>query len=348
MKGERNMSSNRKSVTRRDFLIGAAAIAATMGSVGPFSSRSSSAAASKAQTRLRLGTFTHNEYINTTVARRFASIANEKSNGGILVEVYPAAQLVGEKDLAEGVRLGTIDICMNSGVLGQWVPKWGITDLPFLYADYEHAVKAIQGPILETLHPLINAAGFRILGIGSNFPRLTYARKPIRSLADFKGLKIRVPEVPIFVETFKALGATPTPIPAPEIYSALQTAIVDAQEGAPDWVYSLRSYEVVKFLIMTAHIMNGEMMLMSEMRWKKLPAEVQKVLKESGDEAYKWYVAERKAQGEDGINKLVAGGMTPIKDIDRKEMARAVEPLHEKFGREQGITDLIKKVKAMN
>jgi len=344
------MSSDQKSITRRDFLVRAAAVAAALGGIGPFPRRSSSAyaAASKAHTRLRLGTFTHNEYINTTVARRFASIVDEKSNGGILVEVFPAAQLGGEKDLAEGVRLGTLDICMNSGVLGQWVPKWGITDLPFLYKDYEHAVKAIQGPILDTLHPLINAAGFRVLGIGSNFPRLTYARRPIRSLADFKGLKIRVPEVPVFVETFKALGATPTPIPAPEIYSALQTGIVDAQEGAPDWFYSLRSYEVVKFLIMTSHIMNGEMMLMSEARWKKLPGEVQKVVKDSGDEAYKWYVAERKKQGEEGIDKLIATGMTQIKDINREEMARAVEPLHEKFGKEKGVDDIIKKVKALN
>jgi TRAP-type transport system periplasmic protein len=344
-----NMTSDPKGVTRRDFLLRAAALAVGLGGVGPFPGRSSSAyaATSKAHTRLRLGTFTQEEFINTKVARKFASIVSEKSGGEINVEVFPAAQLGGEKDLAEGVRLGTIDICMNSGVVGQWVPKWGITDLPFLYKDYEHSVKAVQGPILETLHPLLNAAGFHVLGVGSNVPRLTYARRPVKSLADFKGLKIRVPEVPIFVETFKALGATPTPIPAPEIYSALSTGIVDAQEGAPDWVYSLRSYEVVKYLIMTAHIMNGEIMLMSEARWKKVPGEVQKVLKESGDGAYKWFVAERKKEGQEGIDKLIAAGMTQVKDINREEMAKAVEPLHERFGKEQGVADLIRKVKAL-
>ena len=344
------MSSDQKRITRRDFLVRAAAVAAALGGIGPFPRRSSSAyaAASKAHTRLRLGTFHHEAFLNTKVARRFASIVNEKSNGEIVVDVFPAAQLGGEKDLAEGVRLGTIDICMNSGVLGQWVPKWGITDLPFFYKDYNHAVKAVQGPILDTLHPLINAAGFRVLGLGSNAPRLAYSRKPIKGLADFKGLKIRVPEVPIFVETFKALGATPTPIPAPEIYSALQTGIVDAHEGAPDWTYTLRTYEVVKYLIMTSHIINGELMLMSEARWKKLPGEVQKVLKDACDEAYKWYVAERMKEGQEGIDKLIAAGMTQIKDINREEMAQAVEPLHEKFGKELGVADLIKKVKALN
>jgi len=343
------MSSDQRGATRRDFLVGAVTAVAALGGIGSFSSRfpSAYAATRKAHTRLRLGTFTQEEFINTKVARQFASIVKEKSNGEISIEVFPAAQLGGEKDLAEGVRLGTIDICMNSGVVGQWVPKWGITDLPFLYRDYEHSVKAIQGPILETLHPLLNAAGFRVLGLGCNVPRLTYARRPIKGLADFKGLKIRVPEVPIFVETFKALGATPTPIPAPEIYSALQTGIVDAQEGAPDWVYSLRTYEVVKNLIMTGHINNGELMLMSEARWKKSPSEVQKVLRDSGTEAYKWFVAERKKEGEEGINKLIAAGMSQIKIINREEMAKAVEPLHEKFAREQGVADLIKKVKAV-
>lgn len=344
------MSSEQRGISRRDFLVRTAAGAAALAGIGAISairSPSANAATTKAHTRLRLGTFTHEQFINTKVARRFASIVGEKSSGEIVVEVFPAAQLGGEKDLAEGVRLGTIDICMNSGVVGQWVPQWGITDFPFIYKDYEHAVKAIQGPILETLHPLLNAAGFRVLGVGPNFPRLTYARKPIRGLADFKGLKIRVPEVPIFVETFKALGATPTPIPAPEIYSALQTGIVDAQEGAPDWFYSLRSYEIVKYMIMTAHILNGEIILMSEARWKKLPGAVQKVLKDSGDEAYRWFVTERKKEGQEGIDKLIATGMTQIKDINREELAKAVEPLHEKFGKEKGVVDLIKKVKAM-
>lgn len=354
------MSTTYSRVTRRQFLVRATTVAVALGgasalaacgaptapSTTPTAAPSSPAAAGKARLKLRLGTFTAEEFINTKVARKFAEILAQKSSGEITVDVFPNAQLGGEKDLAEGVRLGTVDICMNSGVIAQWVPKWGITELPFLYRDYQHATKAMQGPILEALHPLINTAGFRILGLGPNYPRQTYSRKPIRGLDDFKGLKIRVPEVPMFVETFKALGATPTPIPAPEIYSALQTGIVDAQEGAPDWMYSLKSYEVVKNLVMTSHILNGELMIMSEALWRKQPEDVQKLIQASATEAYQWFVDQRLKEGEEGIRKLIATGMTRI-DLDRAELAKAVEPVHQKFAKDQGVADLIKKVKEL-
>lgn len=352
--GRIKLAEHQSRVTRRQFLVKAASAAIALGGTATLAAcgtaapaaapTTAPAAATKQKLKLRVATFVAEEYIATRTARVFADLVNKKSSGDITAEVFPAAQLGGEKDIAEGVRLGTIDVGYNAGVIAQWVPKWDVSQLPFLYRDYNHAVKALQGPILETLHPLVNTAGFHIIGLGPNAPRQTISRKPLKTLADWKGLKIRVPEVPLFVDTFKALGATPTPIPAPEIYSAMQTGIVDAQEGAPDWMHGLKTYEIVKNLMLTAHILNSEMFIVGEAWWRRQSADVQKVIGEAGAESWQYYTTERDKEGQAGIKKLQEAGMT-IVEVDRTELAKAVESVHEKFAKDQGVGDLVKKIK---
>jgi TRAP-type C4-dicarboxylate transport system substrate-binding protein len=164
------------------------------------------------------------------------------------------------------------------------------------------------------------------------------------TLADWKGLKIRVPEVPLFVETFKALGATPTPIPAPEIYSALQTGIVDAQEGSPDWMYGLKTYEIVKNLMLTAHLQNPEGSIVSEAWWRRQSEDVQRVVGEAGREAWDWYAQEREKQGTQGVGDLQKAGMTTYTP-DRAELAKAVQPVYDSFAKTLGVGDLIQKIR---
>jgi tripartite ATP-independent transporter DctP family solute receptor len=346
-KEEITMSSDPKSITRRSFLKKSVAAAALggAGTLSLFGPRSVMAARGKIN--LRLGTFHSEDFIDTKVSRLFAKILMEKSNGEIVVDVFPSAQLGGEKDLAEGLRLGTVDIAINSGVIAQWVPEWGINELPFMFKDQAHAVRALQGPIMEALNPKVEKAGFHVLGAARYTPRLMYTKKPIKTMADLKGLKIRVPEVPIFIETFKLLGTTPTPIAAPEIYSALQTGVVEAQDGGPDWVYTLKSYEILKYIIKTEHIIGSALMLMSQARMKKLPKDAQQVIETSADEAYKWYVEESKTLQQASIDRLVKQGMTLVTDIDRDAMVKAVSSLQDKFAKQKGIEDLMQKVRQL-
>jgi tripartite ATP-independent transporter DctP family solute receptor len=342
------MAGNGKKLTRRQFIkkttVATAAICAA--GVTPFNILPAKAAR---KIKLRAGTFHTEEFINTKWARLLAEKALEKSNGEIVINVFPNSQLGGEKDLAEGVRMATVDIASNSGSIGQWVPGLAISEFPFFYEDYDHAIKAIQGPILEKYRPDIEKAGFHVLGAGRNAPRQLYAKKPITKLEHFKGLKIRVQEIPVYIDAYKALGASPTPIAAPEIYSALQTGIVDAQDGGPDWVYSLKSYEILSYMMMTSHIISSEYMIMSKRRWDKLPEDVQKVIQEAADESTAWYVGERLNFGQSGIDSLIAAGMKQIKasEIDKKPMIEAVSPVHERYAKEKGFTDLLQKVRGL-
>jgi tripartite ATP-independent transporter DctP family solute receptor len=174
------------------------------------------------------------------------------------VQILPAAQMGGQREIIESVSIGTLEMGYGeSGLYANYVPPFGIIALPYSYRDFEHWTRVVDGEVgAELAGSLERQSGIRILNWMTAGYRNTFLRtKPVAKPADFRGVKIRLPEAPVFVRTFSTLGALPTPIPAPEMYSALQTGVVDAMEGSAEVGFTFKIHEVTKFLSKTRHIL---------------------------------------------------------------------------------------------
>jgi tripartite ATP-independent transporter DctP family solute receptor len=267
-------------ISRRDLIRMGAAAAAT----AALSRRS------RAQTPSINLVFSHHvptSHLIHDVAEKFAAKVKERTNGAVTISIRPASQLFNLRTSAEALQLGTLDMCWTDlGTLGNWQPQFGFVSLPFLFNDYDHVRKVLYGPIGQRVcTDAKDALGVEILSLGASGFRVFLSKKPIQTAADVRGLRLRVPEIPTWVEMAKALGANPTPIPAGEIYTALQTGVVDAFEAPADYMVSSRNYEVAGFVTRTHHIFTEVSMMASARKMASLPANVQKVIRDAAVEA---------------------------------------------------------------
>ena len=251
------------------------------------------------------------------VAEKFASKVKERTNGAVTISIRPASQLFNLRTSAEALQLGTLDMCWTDlGTLGNWQPQFGFVSLPFLFNDYDHVKRVLYGPIGQRVcKDAKDALGVEILSLGASGFRVFLSKKPIQTADDVRGLRLRVPEIPTWVEMAKALGANPTPIPAGEIYTALQTGVVDAFEAPADYIQSTRNYEVAGFITRTHHIFTEVSMMASASKMASLPAGVQKVIREAAVEAVQkdMWEANLKAQQSawDDLAKLIKANANP-------------------------------------
>jgi len=221
------------------------------------------------------------------VAEKFVEMVKQRTNGSVIISIRPASQLFNLRTSAEALQLGTLDMCWTDlGTLGNWQPQFGFVSLPFLFHDYDHVKKVLYGPIGQQVSKdAKDSLGVEVLSLGASGFRVFLSRKPIQTADDVRGLRLRVPEIPTWVEMAKALGANPTPIPAGEIYTALQTGVVDAFEAPADFILSSKNYEVAGFVTRTHHIFTEVSMMASARKMASLPADVQKVIREAAVEA---------------------------------------------------------------
>ncbi|GAI05652.1 unnamed protein product, partial [marine sediment metagenome] len=178
----------------------------------------------------------------------FAELVKEKTNGEVEIQVFPSSQLGNQRDLIEGLIFGTLDLTLTStAVLGNFLPKIAIFDLPFLFRDVKHAYKALDSIGME-IGKELEPKGIKLLAFFENGVRhLTNNVRPVRAPEDMKGLKIRVMEQKIYIEMMKALGANPTPMAFGELFTALQQGTVDGQENPVSHIWTKRFFEVQKY-----------------------------------------------------------------------------------------------------
>lgn len=189
-------------------------------------------------------------------AQEFKKIVEEKSGGSIKVDIYPAAQLGNDRDLIEGVKMGTVEMSVSSaGNFGNYEPKMGISALPFLLPTFEKAWAFMDSDIVGKVNEgLITSSNIRVLGHFDNgFRCVTNSVRPINSPKDMEGLLLRTPENPYVMETMKALGANPSPLGFSEVYLALQQHTFDGQENPIPVIYNAKLYEVQDNLAITNH-----------------------------------------------------------------------------------------------
>ena len=209
----------------------------------------------------------------------FAKLVKERTNGEVEIQVFPSSQLGNQRDLVEGLVLGTVDMTLTgTAVMGNFVPEVAVFDLPFIFRDIPHAYKALDTVGME-LCKLGEKKGMITLAIWENGVRhMTNNRNAIRKPEDMKGLKIRVMEQPVYIKMMEVLGASPTPMAMSELYTALQKGVVDGQENPLAHIASKRFDEVQKYISLTGHTYAPEVVLISTIAWKKLTPEQQDIV----------------------------------------------------------------------
>ena len=180
---------------------------------------------------------------------KFKEEVEKRSNGTMTVNIYPNSTLGGDRDMAEGMQMGTVDFALIAGVLGNFERSIGLLELPYLFNSQEEFSKIVYGPIGDEIAGNVQkASGILILDWWDRGARQVTANKPINKLEDIKGLKIRLPEIPAMVATWKTMGAAPTPMAWSEVYTGLQQHVIDAQENPIPFIYGGRIHEVQKYL----------------------------------------------------------------------------------------------------
>lgn len=280
-------------------------------------------------------------------AKKFKDDIEKETNGKVSVQLFGGGQLGGERDTIEALQAGTLEaVFVANAPLAAWTKKVMVWDMPFVFRDYDHAVKAINSDIEKDIVKDLEAVGVTELGVWIGDYRNVYTKnKAIYTPDDMKGIKIRVMESPVHVDTFNALGAIATPMNYNELYSALQQGVVDAAENSTTSFMVSKHYEVCKYYSFTGHFYTPAHFLMSKKFHDSLPADIKAVVDRLGAEAGK-YAGEVSRKGwDDDLAKMKAEGIN-INDVkDKAEFQNKVQSVYKKY--EQDLGELITRVNAI-
>lgn len=287
--------------------------------------------------------------IHQKMAMLFRDYVSEMSDGAIEIEIVGNGQLGGERDLVEGMQLGTIEMASTANmVLSNFDARFSVLDLPYLITNYETAYKVLDSDEIQgLLDSFAQESGVRVLTYGQGGFRQVIGNVAINSLADMKGVKVRVPESDIYIDTFAALGANPTPLAYTDTFTALQQGTVDAFEITPAVVLSTGFYEVCSDISMTNHLYSPNPLMISESLFESLTEEQQNVITEAAKKA----AADQRQWLEDGetdtLAQLQEKGMT-VNTPDLTEFQAAVESsgLYDSYKDTIG-TDLFDSIQAL-
>ncbi|MGQ7261000.1 DctP family TRAP transporter solute-binding subunit [Vreelandella sp. V005] len=217
----------------------------------------------------------------------FKNMVEERSDGDISVQIYPAGQLGDARTIVEGIQLGTIEMAdVENGPMGGFVPEAMLWDLPFIFRNIDHAHKVLDGEIGQAVQEKYTDVGIRHLAYNDGgFRYFTNDQRPIHSMEDLEDLKIRVMESEVMINTINAFGASAVPMSFGELYTALQQGVVDGQENPMNLIYSQRFYEVQDYLSLSEHFYYPRQYIAAESWWQTLDEEHQKILAQAAVEA---------------------------------------------------------------
>jgi tripartite ATP-independent transporter DctP family solute receptor len=294
---------------------------------------------------LRVGhTLTDDSHYGVGLAK-LAELVKAKSGGSMEVQVFGNSKLGNERDLIEGVSLGTIEMCLTStGPLPSFSKSFMVFDLPFIVQDRLKFYPILDGPTGQGMLDSLSVKAIKgIVFFENGFRNITNSRKPITSPKDMAGMKIRVMENPVHLETFKVLGANPSPMPFGELFTALQQKTMDGQENPLLIIKTSKFYEVQKNLALTGHFYSPAVLMINEKLYKGLAADQQKALMDAASEARDFernFIIESEKKI---VDELKAAGMD-VTSPDKAVFQKATESVYKKFEAEIG-KELIDKIR---
>ena len=308
-----------------------------------------SARSSPAQTMtLRLGHVGFPGSLFAITTDEYARRANAALKGKLEIKVFHSSQLGSDEQMMRGIKVGAPEMFLPSTVMSTAEQKFGVFEMPYLIVSRAHMKKVAESKQVQSaLFDGLPGKGMRILGVWENgFRHITNNVRPIVKPEDLKGIKLRVPGGVWRVKMFKDYGANPSPMPLAEVYSALQSGVMDAQENPFPQIASAKFYEVQKFLSLSGHVYTPAYVVVGEEAWAKLPKDLQatlsKIASDMGDFA--------RSEGERLDKELMAKLAPPMKvnEVDKEAFIKGSAAIYEEFGKEvPGGTDLIKLVQSL-
>jgi tripartite ATP-independent transporter DctP family solute receptor len=296
---------------------------------------------------LKLGTILPVDNILTENAQEFAKKVNERTKGEVEVVVYPNSQLGNERDLMEGLQLGTVQMAeVSGGVMSTFVPETGVFSLPFVFRDWDHLDKVLKNqPVVNRLDEItLKKSGIRTLGWMEQGFRVTLTvKKPINGLKDLAGLKIRVPEDKVLIRTFQLVKAAPTVIPWGEVYTSLQTGVVEGMESTTPAMYTMKFYEVANYIAETNHQHSVVGFLISEKTFQLLSKAAQEVVLQAARETMDSNYRQARGTAEKSLD-LLRAKVKQTTTPDLKPFQDAVQPVYKEFGDQTGTHELIRQI----
>ncbi len=281
-------------------------------------------------------------------ANEFARRANEALRGRVEVKVFHSSQLGTDEQMIKGIRVGAPEMFLPSTIMSTVEPKFGVFEMPYIIVSRAHMKHAAESAeVREALLSPLPAKGMRILAFWENgFRHVTNNVRPIVKPEDLKGLKLRVPGGVWRVKMFKAYGANPAPMPFAEVYSALQSGVMDGQENPFPQIWSAKLHEVQKYFSLTGHVYTPAYPMVSEAFWQKLPADVratiEKIAVEIGD------VARREGERLDRELQEKIAQSIKINEVDKDAFIKASAAVYEEFGKEvPGGASLVKLIQSL-
>jgi tripartite ATP-independent transporter DctP family solute receptor len=287
-----------------------------------------------AQTEIKFGHVGEPGSLFAQSAEEFAKRANAKLGGKAKVVVYGSSQLGGDKELLQKLKLGTVDIALPSTVMSSEADLFGVFEMPYLVKDREHMKRIEKEVFWKSLAPAAEKKGLKVIAVWENgYRHITNSKRPINKPADLQGIKLRTPEGKWRVKMFQTYGANPSPMKFSEVFTALQTGVMDGQENPFTQIYSAKFQEVQKFLSLTGHVYTPAYATVGARKWATLPKDVRSTLEAVAKDT-QGFVYQQAAKGdEELLGKLKSAGMQ-VNTPDKNAFIAASKPVYEDFAKE--------------
>jgi len=305
-------------------------------------------AASACEVTLRSSDTHPDGYPTVAAVQEMGRLIEERTGGRLCVEVFHSAQLGEEKDTIEQTRFGVIDLNrISMAPFNGLIPETAILSLPYLFRDVDHLHAVLDGPIGEQVLELFTAQDLIALAYYDPGARSFYnSSKPIKSIDDMKGLKFRVIQSDVFVDMVAALGANAVPMPYGEVYSAIETGVIDGAENNWPSYESSGHFEVAKHYTLDEHTMVPEVLVMSKASFEKLTPEDQAIVRQAAKDSVpfnreKWAAREKESEA-----KVLAAGVQVVRDIDKAPFVAAMGPVYEKYAATPEMKKLVEDIQA--
>lgn len=264
---------------------------------------------------------------------QFAKMLEERTKGELTVTIFPKSQLGKDREVFEQLQGGLTELALNGEIISNFYPKWSIINMPFLWRDQDHLRKFMRSDIADQwVEETREKTGVQILGFFERNPRiLTTKKAPVNSIADIQGLKVRVPRIDVYMDTWRAFGVQPTPMSAAEFFMGLKLGTVDGMENPIEVMYHWKIYEVSKYISFTNHMLTRLFLTASVKFLDSLSPETREIVIQAGKEAEALHAAKMEKMIEDLSGKLEEQGMVLVKNPDISGFQAKAKEVHEKY-----------------
>ena len=290
------------------------------------------------------------DYPTVQALRYMGQLIEEKSGGRLKIVVFHSRQLGEEKETIEQTRAGAIDLNRtNVALIGTFVPAMNVLAMPFLFRSIEHLQKVLDGPIGNEILGSFESFGFVGLAFYDSGARSIYnSVRPIRSIADIKGLRLRVQQSELMSDMIKALGAEPIELPYGQVRTGLATKLIDGAENNWPSFVTTDHYKYAGFYTLTEHTMSPEVVVMSRKAWESLSPEDRKIFREAALQSSRFMRERWKDLEERSRRQAEAAGVTIVTDFDRRPFEAAMTAIYAKVQRDPSAAELIERIRKVD